>query len=301
MRRLWRNARVPRGTRLETRRHRPDSTNRSATRIAPDRNRICATSYDHRRDIDRGCRIARHHRRCIHQRAPGIDLRITSILLCGPNGRRSRFDLDVRHAPVHQPARRMEVRSVGELALDRLDRVHQLVALADADDLPARLGHADVGERVDEFAIRPLAVERDAGEQSGLVDAIDDRDDLRYVLKLVIDDGQLVIGGKALKRRSDRLPPLQHPLMAPGMRPAEPTFRLTFAAEHCQTEEVVEPAAVDADDNGLAALEQRIEIKTIVLRPEPELGAGPAIRSQSDTDLDIEMLRRPNSHGVLTL
>jgi hypothetical protein len=79
-----------------------------------------------------------------------------------------RPDLDVPHAPVHQPAWRMEVRSVGELALDRLDRVHQLVALADADDLPARLGHADVGERIDEFAIRPLAVERDAGEQSGL-------------------------------------------------------------------------------------------------------------------------------------
>jgi len=41
----------------------------------------------------------------------------------------------------------MEVRSVGELAFDGLDGVHQLVAPADADDLPARLSHADVPGR----------------------------------------------------------------------------------------------------------------------------------------------------------
>jgi hypothetical protein len=131
------------------------------------------------------------------------------------------------------------VRSVGELALDRLDRVHQLVALADADDLPARLGHADLGKRIDEFAIRPLAVERDAGEQSGLVNAIDDRDDLRHVLEPIVDDGELVVSGEALERRRDRLTALQHALVAPGMRPAEPALALALAAEHRQAEQVI--------------------------------------------------------------
>src|SRR6185369_11988319 len=116
---------------------------------------------------------------------------------------------------------------------------HKLVALADADNLAAWLGHTNLCELIDEDPVRPLVIDRNRNKTAGLINLVDDIDDLADILELVIHDGQLASVGKILQLTCDRFAPLEHALMTPRVRPRQPPARIFLASKKSQAEEVV--------------------------------------------------------------
>jgi hypothetical protein len=132
------------------------------------------------------------------------------------------------------------------------------------------------------------------------------RDDRRQIGELVIDDRQFALGGEIAQHRGDRFALLEDAFMAPGMRPEEPALHplpgrdaigldvtstsVFLPAQDGQAEEIVEPAAIDPDDDDLAAVEDLVEGQLSIGPALPVFGAAPAIASQREADLDIEVL-----------
>ena len=71
------------------------------------------------------------------------------------------------------------------------------------------------------------------------------------VFELIAHDRQLASLLEIQEPGRDRLAPLQHALMRPGVRPPEPVLRFPAPVQDDHAEEVVEAATVDADDNDL--------------------------------------------------
>ena len=76
-------------------------------------------------------------------------------------------------------------------------------------------------------------------------------------------------------------------------------YGLDLAAGDREAEQIVEAAAVDADIDDLAALQQRRQVDRGVGRRFPVLSAGPGIGMQTEPELDVEMLRIPDPEFVL--
>src|SRR5690242_13866083 len=78
-------------------------------------------------------------------------------------------------------------------------------------------------------------------------------------------------------------------------------FAGPFPAEDSKAEEVIEAAAVNPDHDDLAAVEQRGKRQGAIGAALPIFRASPAVRAESQPDLDVEMLRRPDPFRVLAL
>ena len=65
------------------------------------------------------------------------------------------------------------------------------------------------------------------------------------------------------------------------MRPAQMRLGILLAPEHGNAEQVVQPAAVDADHHRFRALKHRIQRQPLLDAAAPVVGAGPAIGPQA--------------------
>ena len=84
------------------------------------------------------------------------------------------------------------------------------------------------------------------------------------------------------------------------MGPVQPVARRLIAADHSQAEQVVQPAAVNANREHIAALDQFGKFQRGLHRlPLPPLRAGPPVRPERQADLDVQVLRQEAPHAVL--
>ncbi|MCY1293480.1 hypothetical protein D9M69_444100 [compost metagenome] len=122
---------------------------------------------------------------------------------------------------------------------------------------------------------------------------------LIHVVTDAPDERQVACLGEILKGRGDLLAALHHRRMRPGMPPAELPAGFLLAPNGVSTEQVVQTTAVDAEVYHLAPLEQSVE-RAWLNSVFPEVGAGPAVRAQRQTNLDVAMLRQKAPERLLS-
>ena len=84
--------------------------------------------------------------------------------------------------------------------------------------------------------------------------------------------------------------------MSPSVRPVQPGAGFPNPADHRQTEQVIKAAAIDANVNDLALLEQVVQRHAVLGLGFPEGGTDPTVGHQSKADLDVEVLGQEAAH-----
>ncbi|MCY1427273.1 hypothetical protein D9M71_431130 [compost metagenome] len=159
--------------------------------------------------------------------------------------------------------------------------------MADADNFLRGDAHAD-----QRFQNRANAsrVEARFVQQPGLIDQEHDGRDLRHVIAYLLDQHQVAIGSEVLQAWRNFLSALQHRRVSPGPAPTQPTPRAALAPDHCQSQQVVEATAVDADGDHFAALKDAFQGDAWPRHGFPVLSAGPVVRTQCQANLDVKVL-----------
>src|SRR5690606_29334104 len=193
----------------------------------------------------------------------------------------------VADAPGHHRPAGVNERALDELALERLDRAGHLPALADADD--QLLVDLSRGDLVD-HAADTERVDANLVEQLCLVHALDEVDSLDDVIAHVVDDREVAFALELLQLRRDVLAQFEHGAVTPRVRPVQPVAGVAISSSHRQAEQVIKSAAVDADADDFAPLQQILERQARLALLLPELRAGPCCVAQRYADLDVQVL-----------
>ena len=178
-------------------------------------------------------------------------------------------------------------RALSQAALCRLDCAGHLPSLADADD--AVLLDPAFFQRVDDGA-DACRVDAHLVQQAGCADLCHQVGDFLNVLPDALDQHQVTVRLEVAEPRRLCLAASQHDGMRPRLAPREPVAGAPVAPKCREAQQVVQAAAVDADRDHFAALDQRREGQPAGCLRLPVVRAGPSVRPEVQADLDVQVL-----------